>query len=390
LRYSLLIGFKKFDKLLIIVLAPFFIALSSKIHFGTRKKANVLIIMEDKYSVSAVNRAYNLAEYLKNAGYSPKVATMPSALFELFRQQKYSIIVMQRTVINRLTQEFLTRAQKIVQKTVYDCDDLLFAPEYADRVSDNIDSGKAWMTHELEIHEQVMKRCEYFLTSTDMLAKVAQEKGMKTYILRNGLNKTYLEKCENILAAGKKSNEKVVIGYQSGTGSHNFDFSFAAPALLKIMQEFPNVWLYVFGYLNLPKEFDSSDIRRRVQKHGFVSFLNMPTQYKNFDIAIVPLEVGNPFVESKSELKYVYAGALDIPCVASPSEAYRYAIQDGINGYLAKDDKDWYDKLRMLVVDVNIRETMGRNAYNHVIENYSAQELSNKAGQIFDEINLTV
>ena len=56
------------------------------------------------------------------------------------------------------------------------------------------------------------------------------------------------------------------------------------------------------------------------------------------DIALAPLEMGNIFCRAKSEIKFVEAGALGLPVVASDIAPFRDSITPGEDGFLAADE----------------------------------------------------
>ena len=64
---------------------------------------------------------------------------------------------------------------------------------------------------------------------------------------------------------------------------------------------------------------------------------NLPSIQVRFDINLAPLEINNPFGQSKSEIKYVEAALLRVPTIASPSDSYSAAIRHAENGYLANN-----------------------------------------------------
>lgn len=95
----------------------------------------------------------------------------------------------------------------------------------------------------------------------------------------------------------------------------------------------------------------------------------MPTHFHELDLAditavmdigLVPL-VQQRFNDAKSHLKGMEYAACGIPCIAAPTESYRWWVEPGVNGLLARADKprQWRDALDLMVE--GWRE-MGRNA----------------------------
>ena len=75
-----------------------------------------------------------------------------------------------------------------------------------------------------------------------------------------------------------------------------------------------------------------------MKKHPFASWEKHLENIAGVDINIAPLEIGNPFCESKSELKFIEAGIVGVPTVAAATQTFREAIEDGVDGFVAGDD----------------------------------------------------
>jgi glycosyltransferase involved in cell wall biosynthesis len=90
------------------------------------------------------------------------------------------------------------------------------------------------------------------------------------------------------------------------------------------------------------------------------------------DIALAPLERNNIFCRAKSEIKFVEAGALGVPVIASRVDAYCDAITDGVNGYLASNETEWVAALRSLIQDRSLRLRMGQAALLTVRDRYGS------------------
>jgi hypothetical protein len=63
--------------------------------------------------------------------------------------------------------------------------------------------------------------------------------------------------------------------------------------------------------------------------------------------------------------------AVGMPAVASPVGVNREIIRDGDNGFLATTEDDWYTKLTALCRNAELREKIGANARQTVVDHYS-------------------
>jgi glycosyltransferase involved in cell wall biosynthesis len=127
------------------------------------------------------------------------------------------------------------------------------------------------------------------------------------------------------------------------------------------------------------------DIESKLNKFsGRIKQLPYVTRDKHFenvasvDINIAPLEIGNPFCESKSELKFFEAGIVGVPTVATATQPFFEAIEDGIDGFVAADSEQWIEKLEKLIHDEELRRSMGENAREKALGKYTTINADNE------------
>ena len=73
----------------------------------------------------------------------------------------------------------------------------------------------------------------------------------------------------------------------------------------------------------------------RIQRVPFVPWHELFAVLAGVDVQLAPLRLDDAFSDAKSEVKYLEAGALGVPTVASPTAAFRRVIVEGRNGLLA-------------------------------------------------------
>jgi glycosyltransferase involved in cell wall biosynthesis len=161
-----------------------------------------------------------------------------------------------------------------------------------------------------------------------------------------------------------------VIGYGSGTPTHDVDFQEATAALENVLDRFAQVELWIAGPLTLPSQL--ARFGNRVQRYplmmdwrGWFELMN------KVDIAISPLECDNIFCRAKSEIKFVEAGAQGIAVVASDIDPFRDSIDHGEDGFLAGNEQEWSDALTLLIEQPDLRKQMGENARGKILRRYS-------------------
>jgi len=97
------------------------------------------------------------------------------------------------------------------------------------------------------------------------------------------------------------------------------------------------------------------------------------------DINLAPLELGNPFCEGKSELKFFEAALAGVPTVASATETYAAAVEDGVSGFVARDAVEWRNALEFLVTSESLRKAMGKAAKAVALARYGLQTIIPRA-----------
>ena len=96
----------------------------------------------------------------------------------------------------------------------------------------------------------------------------------------------------------------------------------------------------------------------------------MPEVIRSLDINLAPLE-NTFFNTAKSSIKWMEAGLVKVPTVASNVGDFHDCITDGVDGFLCKDNQ-WFNKLEKLVTDSELRNNMGEEAYNTVYKKFTA------------------
>ena len=157
------------------------------------------------------------------------------------------------------------------------------------------------------------------------------------------------------------------IGYAGGTRTHQKDFAVAATALARVLREGRDRRLVLFRRGDAPcldlEEFTAfAGLEAQVEWREVVGLEELPWELARFDVNLAPLEVGNPYCEAKSELKFFEAALVEVPTVASPTQPFRMAIRDGENGFLPRDEAGWYESLSRLVRDRALRSKIAREA----------------------------
>lgn len=104
------------------------------------------------------------------------------------------------------------------------------------------------------------------------------------------------------------------------------------------------------------------------------------------DILLAPL-VDNKFNNMKSNLKQVEASTRKIPIICSDVLPYNVDGSHGKNCLLVKSSKNeaktWYKYAKNLIIDKDLRESMGNNLYNDFKEKYNLENTNKKRVNLY-------
>ena len=291
----------------------------------------------------------------------------------------------------------ITKAKLLGKIVIYEIDDLIFDTvypadysEYAGAVSIN-EYGS--LTHGMALFNAAARLCDYAIASTEplqqRLAKLVSTG--QAFIHRNGLDFNNMVILDNkvIKSEALLSNtegDTVTIFYGSGTLAHNTDFiEIALPAIVRILQKYPQARFMVVGHLTLPQRFVQQFKSQLIQEPKTKTIDEYWTLLAKADINLAVLEV-NEINNCKSELKWFEAACFKTPSVVSATKNYLDIVSDKENGMIATTPDDWFKALDILVQDEDLRISMGQHAYDRVVKDYSVPALAHNIDDIIQNI----
>ncbi|MDO8529273.1 MAG: glycosyltransferase [bacterium] len=331
---------------------------------------------------SALYRTQHVSEELNFNGLKSFV-TVADSPYLLEYADSFKIFIFHRVLYTPKIEQFIGKIKERKKEIIFETDDLVFDSKYFKDLDylKNINSLEN-KQYEKGIGEEILKDSyvKICATTTSYLAEKLEEYNKKVYIVPNKLSKRDVEVCDKIYLKKSSSHQvirsSVKLGYFSGTLSHNKDFSVITDALMEIMEKHNNVELFLVGPLDIENKLNK--FKNRIKQFPYVHREKHFENIASADINLSPLEMGNPFCESKSELKFFEAGIVCVPTVASATQTFREAISDGIDGFTAKDTKEWVEKLERLILDSKSRRSMGQKAREKTLQKYTTQNAKNE------------
>lgn len=328
---------------------------------------------------SAKYRSDRQAEELSLHGFKCSVTVQDNPLLPRYAD-RFKIFIFQKTIFSKSVAKMIENIKNQNKEIIFETDDLVYDLAYIKQMDFfkklNMLERKQYETgvgSEI-LKDDYVKTC---VTTTAYLADKLKEYGKRVFVSTNKLSNYDVELAENIFNKKEKAiGEKVKIGYFSGTASHDKDFETVKNALVYILGKYSQIELHLFGPLAIDDIY--AKFSHRLKKHPFVSWEEHLENIASVDINIAPLEIGNPFCESKSELKFIEAGIAGVPTIAAATQTFQEAIVDGEDGFVAGDTEEWKGKLEKLILDDNLRKSMGEKARKKVLREYTNKNSHNE------------
>lgn len=270
-------------------------------------------------------------------------------------------------------------------------DDLIYhtkyVPKYLNSIGDyrefSIDSFFALSKR----YELIASVCDGFIVTTEPLKRnIEKDFSKPVWLLSNFLNEEQEEISKEIVEMKKEAvaDDKFVIGYFSGSNSHQRDLEIVESAIMRLMNKCDNIYLKIVGFMNLSDNFEQLKKEGRLFFDKFVPYQELQYKIGEVDINIIPLQK-HEFNECKSELKYFEASIVDTISVATNNEVYSNIIEDGVDGYLS-GEMDWYEKLEYVYLNYDKMDEIRKNAKIKCYNNYGNENMQEKITDLYDQI----
>ncbi|MFN2199937.1 MAG: glycosyltransferase family 4 protein [Caldilineaceae bacterium] len=343
---------------------------------------------------SALYRCVHLREQLAEIGVTADVVdwTIPRDIPSgpaLERMLDVDLLVLHRVAMGNELARVVERVQYAGGTVVFDTDDLVFEPQlihWHRGVARLSDQEKAQYADGVSQYLATLKSSDAVMTATPFLSELARRRNRDAFTHRNALGHEMHRLTSGLRKErmDREPSERVVIGYGSGTATHDVDFQQAAPAMLEILSRNPSVELWLAGPLDVGAAF--ARFGNRVRHFPLSDWKEWLRLASHFDINLAPLEADNVFCRAKSEIKFVEAGAMGIPTVATRIDSFADAITPGVDGLLVDGPNEWLVALDGLIHEPERREAMGAAAEKTVAQEYSLAARARELGTLIAQL----
>ncbi len=134
-------------------------------------------------------------------------------------------------------------------------------------------------------------------------------------------------------------------------------------AIARVAEERPHLVMRLVGASVVTHD------RIRIE-HRSWSLESEVSDLASFDVGLMPLP-DDSWTRGKGGYKLLQYGAMGLPVVASPVGVNTEIVEEGITGFLADSEDDWFESLLRLVDDEELRSRMGNAGRDRIVERYS-------------------
>ena len=341
-------------------------------------------------------RVHRIANGLRFEGWKVRCAKGED-LHQLMNEEiRARVVVIHRAPYWSPFIEFVSKMRSVGAIIVFDVDDLIFDETlipYIDGFRYLSEESKDGFIRGTRAYREFILNSDVCTSTTSFLVEEMRKLGKPAYRVRNAISSENIEFFERIGYRRKGRPSPFVVGYYSGTRTHQADFAVAAPALIQFMHDNPDVVFRLVGDFDLddyPELSAWQHIHRpgdlpRVTRVGLMPHDAMVRDQFSCDLIIAPLEVGNPFCEAKSELKFFEASLAQCPVIASSTQTFTEATQNGRLAHLATTTEDWLRSFCEIYGNYAFALNRARIAFDTVRFEYAQRFAANEALDAYED-----
>lgn len=359
---------------------------------GTTANANLdaLFIDGTNGTSSTPYRVFRIANGLAEEGWNVRCVKGEDLLTLMQEDLRPRFAVFHRAPYWSPFIEFVEKLRNAGSTIVFDIDDLVFDEAvipYIDGFRHLPDEQKQAFLNGVNAYRTFILHADMCTSTTSFLVDEMRKLGVPTFRVPNAISTENIRFFESINYQRKGRPNPFVVGYYSGTKTHQADFAVAAPALIEFMKANPDVVFRIVGEFDLddwPELVNWQYIHRagdipRVTRVGLMPHDVMVRDQFNCDLILAPLEIQNPFCEAKSELKFFEASLAKVPVIASATRTFIEASDGGRLARLATTTEEWLQALRETHANYAAALSRAHAAHDYVKYHYSQRFAANTA-----------
>ena len=281
-------------------------------------------------------------------------------LFDAIRAHRYDIIFIYREAFMMGTTLFEHLLKWSGKPIVFDFDDAIWLNDISDG-----NKNLGWLKNPSKT-DRIIQYSSLVLAGNAYLAQHAKIFNPHVEIIPTTIDTSYHIKTKTNF----NSQKPVCIGW-TGTATTLKHFQTALPVLIKLKNKYRDKIFFKI-IVDVPFEVPQLNLVATIwEKEKEIE------QLEDFQIGIMPLP-DDDWSKGKCGFKGLQYMSLEIPTVVSPVGVNTEIVRDGENGFLASGPYEWMEKLSALIDNPELRERIGKNGRNTVLQRYSVISQQNR------------
>ncbi|MEM7049137.1 MAG: glycosyltransferase family 4 protein [Acidobacteriota bacterium] len=217
------------------------------------------------------------------------------------------------------------------------------------------------------------------VVSCEDLARFARRYNDEVHIVPNSVRAGEIHD----LSASRPEAPRPVVGWVGGARLHEKNLRLLMAVFRRLETPFTFRLIGAKGADDLVADFRAvPDLDLDVIE--WLSPEKVPTEITKFDIAVLPLEATDWNQKLVTKLLEYLAGGAAV--VASPVGDNRFAIEDGVNGFLATHEDEWVTKLDTLLADGELRRRFAERGQETLRQRYFLTANGQRLAQILRDL----
>lgn len=342
--------------------------------------ASIVFVTDSKNSASSAYRIENLTIRLSALGESVRVISEQEleSLTSLPNNVKVLYLLrcsMDLSVVDTLIGQQGHRKALLI----YDVDDVIFDPEvynpkFVSALRKTTKAHREFLTGvKLKASRALIHSADHVVVSTVGIANFARAINTNIRVVGNSPLPWM-----NALPLKTRSEGKLKLVYASGSDSHDADFRSVWETVKEALLRDREVELYLLGHSPIRKREVPKSIRNQVVFRAPVEHSALIQELARYDVNLAPIELDNPFVAGKSNLKAQHAALAGIPTIATRFGEFETTIESGSDGLLAGTQEEWSLALSS-IKDANYRAQLAREAQVRILMGRQSAETTRHA-----------
>lgn len=285
-------------------------------------------------------------------------------LKDLFRFKNFDVVFIQREALFFGSSFFEKRAFHSGAKVIFDFDDSIW-------LADTSPGNQKWEW--LKKPEKFYINCRnahVVIAGNSYLAEKAKSNNANTFILPTTIDTEIHMPLHEL-----RHKDVVTIGW-SGSLSTVKHFEVLLPVLKKIKALYGSrIKIKLLG----DKNYFQPELA--VEAVAWTEETEVQ-ELNSFDIGIMPLN-DDAWAQGKCGLKGLSYMACEVPCIMSAVGVNKEIIQHQTNGLLATNEEEWFDCIKLLIENKELRLKLGKKGRETVIKEYSVESQKNNYLNVF-------